>query len=286
MSLSDLDVRVTLQGDGANKDFALNFDFTNNTEITVYLRDETDQAAISETLQVLTTNYTLTGGPPVTTVNMNVAPTATQKVVIVRSNPKTQPTVIPGTGKFNTTTMEEDLDKLVRLVQENKDALDRCPKVRVTELGDGTLQVTAAELVSPQPKDLGVMLFKAAWEDGLQMLTINELVALANAQGLTVVAPGSGNANGLLIAAGGDINLHFATNTQPGIVSIAAQTFKGAKTFTDAMILNALLTLTEPPVFSSGVGITAFAGGGQGSATALIDFEFKSPPCFKFKIHN
>lgn len=60
----------------------------------------------------------------------------------------------------------------------------------------------------------------------------------AKQSAITVTAPGAGNANGLQLSAG-NLNVHLATSTQPGVVSIAAQTLAGDKTFAGNIIVTA-----------------------------------------------
>src|SRR5690606_13448825 len=79
-TISNTDVRQLYTGNGSNTDFAIPFDFASTSEIKVYVRD-TSVTPATETLQTISTDYTLVGGPPVTTVRFNTAPAATDKVL-------------------------------------------------------------------------------------------------------------------------------------------------------------------------------------------------------------
>jgi hypothetical protein len=61
---------------------------------------------------------------------------------------------------------------------------------------------------------------------------------------ILITAPGAGNANGLTVS-GSSLTLHAATATLPGIVTTAAQTFAGVKTFNSGpLILNNVTNLS------------------------------------------
>ena len=155
MSFSDVDVKESHACNGVQTDFIINFDFTNNTEIKVYVRDESEDLP-TETLKVLTTDYTLIGGPPVTTVRFNSAPADGLIVTLIRQNPITQSASYAVAGPFPNSTTEEALDKLTRLVQEVDEKVARAHK----------LQKTSTEVGLDLP-DVGVA-------NGLRVLILNE----------------------------------------------------------------------------------------------------------------
>jgi len=78
MALSNTTVRVEYNGNASTTTFAIPFALiedtgSSSTEVKVYLRD-TSTDPITEALQTITTEYTLTGGPPVTNVEFVTAP--------------------------------------------------------------------------------------------------------------------------------------------------------------------------------------------------------------------
>jgi len=145
MAVSNEIVKITYTGNNSTTTFAIPFAFQANSEIRVVLRDETNLSAITETLQVLTTNYTLTGGPPVTDVEMNTAPTTTQKLIVRRLGAITQPTDYIETGTFPAETHEEALDRATLRSQELQEQLNRSALLSETE------QVIAGPLTIPDP---------------------------------------------------------------------------------------------------------------------------------------
>ena len=72
MTIASVDNRRSYAGNGSTTNFAFPPPFTANSDLLVILRS----AAGVETVQVLTTNYTVTGAgnPAGGTVTMNVAP--------------------------------------------------------------------------------------------------------------------------------------------------------------------------------------------------------------------
>lgn len=119
MSISNTTVKQLYVGNGANTSFTIPFAYQETDEVVVYLRDESVSPA-TETLLVETTDYTLTtivSGLP-TIVEMNVAPTASQKLLIKRVTDKTQESDYVNNGVFPGNSLETDFDKLIQLVQE------------------------------------------------------------------------------------------------------------------------------------------------------------------------
>jgi hypothetical protein len=131
MTVSNETVKAIYTGNGSTTTFAIPFDFKDNDQVEVTLRDE-NVSPVTETLQVVTTNYTITGGDPGTNVEMIVAPAATEKLLIKRVNPITQATDYLSTGPFPAESHEDALDKVTRLAQENAEAISRAPKLQVT----------------------------------------------------------------------------------------------------------------------------------------------------------
>jgi hypothetical protein len=134
MALSDLDVKQGYQGNGATVSFPIPFDYEDEDEIVVYFRDETDPDAITETILVLTTNYTLTGSPA-TAVHMNVAPTATQFVFVVRDVDLIQSSAF-SPGGLQARLVEAAFDRIVRQVQQVNEKVERALKLAMTSDND------------------------------------------------------------------------------------------------------------------------------------------------------
>lgn len=90
---------------------------------------------------------------------------------------------------------------------------------------------------------------------------------------ITVTAVGAGTANGLALS-GGNLNVHAATATQPGVVTTAAQTWGGNKTFngnilkanntTNASFTGLLAPASAAPSAANLASATVTVGGSNG----------------------
>lgn len=107
---------ITYTGNGSTTAFAVPYVFFDPTELVVVSRNI---ATGVETTQLLTTNYTVSGGNgAVGTVTAVVAPPSTVTWTIYRNTAQTQNTAFPNQGPFPSTAMERALDRLTALVQE------------------------------------------------------------------------------------------------------------------------------------------------------------------------
>lgn len=97
------------------------------------------------TLQVLGTNYTVSGGSgstgSVTTVGFTLA--TGESLIIERSTPQTQAVDIETGGTFDAATLEAALDKMQRQIQEHSDDIGQTVRVPDTETTLGRLPAVA-----------------------------------------------------------------------------------------------------------------------------------------------
>lgn len=115
MTLSTTTNKVSYAGNGVTTSFAFAFKVWATSDLLVYLRDNT---TLVDTLQTITTHYTVSGTLPGTgNVVFGVAPTASQTVFIVRDNSKTQTLDLIANGAFEAENAEAALDKVVGMVQ-------------------------------------------------------------------------------------------------------------------------------------------------------------------------
>jgi hypothetical protein len=127
MTLSSETVKVQYAGNGSTTAFAVNFAFWNADDLRVI---HTSAAGV-ETVWTRGTQYTVTGGGGSTgTLTVSTSPTdytpASGTTLTIKSNlADTQPTDLPLGGAFPSASVEEQLDKIVRLVQQKEERLDR-----------------------------------------------------------------------------------------------------------------------------------------------------------------
>jgi hypothetical protein len=115
MTLSTTANKASYSGNGATTSFAFSFKVFASSDLKVYLRDNTTGL---DTLQTLTTHYSVTGTLPGTgNVVFVTAPTSNQTVIIVRDNPQTQDFDVLANGPFDSESVELVMDKLAAMVQ-------------------------------------------------------------------------------------------------------------------------------------------------------------------------
>jgi hypothetical protein len=138
---SDLN-RISYTGNGTTTVFPVNYYFLEDSHLQVVLIT----AAGVETIQTLTTNYTVTGAGNEAggSVTMLVAPPTGTTLVIQRDVPATQETDYLANDPFPAESHERALDKLTMLVQQNERELDRALKIPLA-----SVPTTSTELPLP-----------------------------------------------------------------------------------------------------------------------------------------
>ncbi len=140
MALSAEIVVSRYLGNGSNQDFAIaqTLLVNDSAEVVVYKRDESTTPA-TETLQVegALQDYTLTGASPPTTpfdnnVHFNAAPAAGIIVVVKRVMPLSQILDLLDGSNYSLTSLELALDRIVAMIQQTNESLQRVPKFDVT----------------------------------------------------------------------------------------------------------------------------------------------------------
>jgi len=128
MTLTATTNKVAYSGNGSTTSFAVTFIYWDDTDVRVILSNNTTGA---ETVWTNGTQYTLTGGDGATgTLTVDTSPTdytpATGETLTIKSNlPDTQSTSLPLGGALPSTSIEERLDKNVRLSQQLSEELSR-----------------------------------------------------------------------------------------------------------------------------------------------------------------
>lgn len=164
MTITTETARNTFAGNGSGTVFNTDYQFFDASDLVVTL--VVDATGV-ETPQVLTTDYTVTGGavknqPATGTVTMVVAPPTDETLVVERLQPFTQALIDLLTGgKFPAATIEAGYDRVTLLVQQVLDAIRRSPQV------PKTTDPTASSPVIPLPVTDEILVGKSAteWEN-------------------------------------------------------------------------------------------------------------------------
>lgn len=123
MTISTTTNRVSYAGDDSTTAFAVPYAFFDNTDLTVTLVNATTGA---ETVQTITTEYTVSGGAGSTgTVTMVTAPATGQNLVITRDVPYTQGSDLINNDTQDAEVVEDALDRLTMLAQQLFDTQSR-----------------------------------------------------------------------------------------------------------------------------------------------------------------
>ena len=128
MTLTATTNKVAYAGNGSTTSFAVTFIYWEDTTVKVILSNDVTGV---ETVWTDGTQYTLSGGDgAVGTLTIDTSPTdytpASGETLTIKSNhPDTQTSSLPLGGAFPSTTVEDRLDKNVRLAQQLQEELDR-----------------------------------------------------------------------------------------------------------------------------------------------------------------
>ena len=115
--IADNSPRISYTATSGQTAFTVPFEFFDNTDLNVYIND---------TLQTLTTHYTVTGGSGSTgSITLVTGATAGDIVVITRDVTLERTTDFPTSGPFQVASLNTELDKVVAMIADMKDLADR-----------------------------------------------------------------------------------------------------------------------------------------------------------------
>lgn len=141
MTLTSVLTKLSFSGNGTTTVFAVSFVYYDDDGLRVVLVNDTTGV---ETVQSLTTQYTLSGGGGATgTLTMLTAPPSGETLIIKSDINDTQETDFPTGGNLRSTSIEEQMDILTRLVQQKEEKISR-----MLILKEST---TLSNLVFPDP---------------------------------------------------------------------------------------------------------------------------------------
>ena len=171
MTVSTDSIKVSYSGDDSTTVFAYTFKVFDEDDLVVIIRD----ANGVETTKTITTDYTVSGVGDVGggNVTMLTAPASTETLLILREQPITQGLDLVPNDPFPADSIEEALDKLVFMMQQQAEELDRCIKLSKTNTMTSTeFTVSAADRANE------VFSFDASGELSIQALGVVGAVTL------------------------------------------------------------------------------------------------------------
>ena len=145
MTVSSTTTKNSYAGDSSTVAFSYTFKIFDEDDIAVILRDN---ATATETVQSITTNYTVSGvgNAGGGTVTFVTAPATGKTVLLRRESAQTQTTDYTPNDPFPAEAHEDALDKLTFLVQEVQEELDRSIKLsRTNTIASTEFAVGAAD---------------------------------------------------------------------------------------------------------------------------------------------
>jgi len=221
MTVSNTTVKQVFNGDGTTDTFAIPFDYDGTASVVkVYLRD-TSVTPATETLQTIITHYVITGS----NVVMVTPPAADEKLIIIRDVTTNQEFNPLTTAQLDADALEEEMDEIVRMIQEADEKISRAPLLQ--------LGTTASGITLPEPTADGFLKWNTAatqlensdaFSDQSLLTTDTPTFVSVTVSGLTASRPVKTDASKELVS--GQINLASAddvTGSLP-VANIAAQT--------------------------------------------------------------
>jgi len=144
MTVSSSTSRASYSGNGTLTTFAYSFKVFDQDDLTVILRASNG----TETVQTITTHYTVTGVGSASGGNVvfGTAPASGVTVVILREQPLTQGLDLVPNDPFPAASLEESLDKLTFMAQKHEEELGRAIKASRTNVLTGSeFTISAAD---------------------------------------------------------------------------------------------------------------------------------------------
>ena len=135
MTITSTTNRVATAGDGATTVFSFPYFVEDAGDLEVWLRS----SAGVETLQTITTHYTISGLESASvSVTMVTAPAAGERLVLIRKEPHTNEIAVDDINSFRSQAFEDQFDRIARGAQRTEDEVSRSIRLKDSDLDDVT----------------------------------------------------------------------------------------------------------------------------------------------------
>jgi hypothetical protein len=190
------------------------FEFFDNTDLNVYIND---------TLQTLTTHYTVTGGSGSTgSITLVTGATAGDIVVITRDVTLERTTDFPTSGPFQVASLNTELDKVVAMIADMKDLAER--GLRLSD-SDTTTSLTLASKDTRKGTVLAFNETTGAVEVGPTIADTNTIAQIkADIATLADIQDGTVATNAITIVSSIAPNVTTVAGISSQVTTVAGQT--------------------------------------------------------------
>ena len=206
--IADNSPRISYTATSGQTAFTVPFEFFDNTDLNVYIND---------TLQTLTTHYTVTGGSGSTgSITLITGATAGDIVVITRDVTLERTTDFPTSGPFQVASLNTELDKVVAMIADMKDLADRGLRLSDSD-------TSAALVLANKDTRKGTVL---AFNETTGAVEIGPTIADTNtvAQIKADIATVAGISANVTTVAGISSNVTTVANNDANVTTVAGQT--------------------------------------------------------------
>ena len=127
MTISATTPKIIYLPNGTQTVFTVPFTFFDDDDLVV--TEKLEASPYTEVVLVLNTDYTVTGGDgAVGSITLSTATLATKKLIILSELADVQGTDYINNSDYDQNVLEASLDKIVRMIQQKDEIIDRCLK--------------------------------------------------------------------------------------------------------------------------------------------------------------
>lgn len=263
MTVQTTTLRADYTGNGSTTAFTVPFYFLDNSHLAVY-RTQISTGVI--TTLAITTDYTVTGAGVGTggEITCLVAPTADQKISILRDVPFTQLTHYVENDPFPAASHERALDQLTMSMQQLQEEVDRAAKLPVNNTTDAQALVAAILLVADDITNVDAVATDIANVNAVAGDLTNIDAVKNNATNINAV---NANKTNIDAVAGNATNINAVNSNKTNIDTVAAANSNISTVATNVSAVNTNAT-NITAITTNATNITAIQGASANASAA------------------